>query len=72
MTCSKPPAEQHSHSSRADPPNKLRRTLRTLLFRSFVALGMDDPAWDATPFGRNGDRRLEGDVARAFFDAVLE
>ena len=43
-----------------------------LLFRWFVGLGMDDSVWDPTTFGKNRDRLLEGDVARAFFDAVLE
>ncbi len=42
-----------------------------LLFRWFVGLGMDDPVWVATTFTKNRDRLLEGDVARAFFDAVL-
>ena len=43
-----------------------------LLFRWFVGLGMDDPVWDATTFTKNRDRLLEGDVARAFFAAVLD
>jgi transposase len=43
-----------------------------LLYRWFVGLGMDDPVWDPTTFGKNRDRLLEGDVARAFFEAVLE
>ena len=42
-----------------------------LLFRWFVGLGIDDPVWVATTFTKNRDRLLEGDVARAFFDAVL-
>jgi transposase len=43
-----------------------------LLFRWFVGLGMDDPVWVPTTFTKNRDRLLEGEVARAFFDAVLE
>jgi transposase len=43
-----------------------------LLFRWFVGLNMDDPVWDATTFSKNRDRLLEGDVALAFFQAVLE
>jgi transposase len=43
-----------------------------LLFRWFVGLGVDDPVWVPTTFSKNRDRLLEGDVARAFFDAVLE
>jgi transposase len=39
-----------------------------LLYRWFVGLGMDDAVWVPT---KNRDRLLEGDVARAFFDAVL-
>jgi transposase len=42
-----------------------------LLYRWFVGLGMDDPVWVPTTFTKNRDRWLEGDVARAFFDAVL-
>ena len=42
-----------------------------LLFRWFVNLEMDDPVWDVTVFTKNRDRLLEGDVAQAFFDAVL-
>src|SRR6202051_4533615 len=41
-----------------------------LLFRWFVGLNMDDSVWDATVFSKNRDRLLEGDVARAFFEAV--
>jgi transposase len=42
-----------------------------LLFRWFVGLSMDDPVWDATVFTKNRDRLLEGEVAQAFFEAVL-
>jgi transposase len=42
-----------------------------LLFRWFVGLGMDEPIWDHTTFSKNRDRLLAGDVATAFFDAVL-
>jgi len=42
-----------------------------LLFRWFVGLGMDDGVWVPTVFTKNRDRLLAGDVARAFFDAVL-
>jgi transposase len=45
------------------------------LFRWFVGLSIDDPVWDAG-VGRNGvpknrDRLLKGEVAGAFFAAVL-
>ena len=43
-----------------------------LLFRWFVGLTMDDPVWDATVFTKNRDRLLNGDVARSFFQRVLE
>ena len=43
-----------------------------LLYRWFVGLGMDDPVWVPTTFTKNRDRLLEGDVAQAFFQAVLE
>ena len=42
-----------------------------LLFRWFVGLGVDDPVWVPTVFTKNRDRLLEGDVAEAFFEAVL-
>jgi transposase len=42
-----------------------------LLFRWFVGLRMDDPVWDATSFTKNRERLLRGDVAAAFFGAVL-
>ncbi|HKV98928.1 MAG TPA: IS5 family transposase [Vicinamibacterales bacterium] len=42
-----------------------------LLFRWFVGLGMDDPVWVPTTFTKNRDRLLAGDIAAAFFDAVL-
>jgi transposase len=43
-----------------------------LLFRWFVGLNMDDAVWDATVFSKNRDRMLESDVARLFFQAVVE
>src|SRR5437660_12143814 len=42
-----------------------------LLFRWFVGLGMDDAVWVPTVFTKNRDRLLAGDIAAAFFDAVL-
>jgi transposase len=42
-----------------------------LLFRWFVGLGMDDGVWVPTVFTKNRDRLLEGEVAEAFFGAVL-
>src|SRR5215204_1116403 len=42
-----------------------------LLFRWFVGLGVDDPVWDATTFGKNRDRLLAGDMAHKFLAAVL-
>jgi transposase len=43
-----------------------------LLFRWFVGLSMDDAVWDATTFTKNRDRLLQGEIAQAFFDEVLE
>src|SRR6186713_3514546 len=43
-----------------------------LLFRWFVGLGMDDAVWSPTTFSKNRDRLLEGDIAAAFFEAVME
>jgi transposase len=42
-----------------------------LLFRWFVGLNMDDLVWDPTTFTKNRDRLLEGDIAQAFFGAVV-
>ncbi len=43
-----------------------------LLFRWFVGLEMDDAVWDATTFSKNRDRLLRGEVAEAFFRAVVD
>jgi transposase len=42
-----------------------------LLFRWFVGLNLDESVWDRTVFSQNRDRLLEGDIARAFFEAVV-
>jgi transposase len=42
-----------------------------LLFRWFVGLGVDDPAWDHSTFSKNRDRLLEGDIAAKFLAALL-
>jgi transposase len=42
-----------------------------LLFRWFVGLNMDDTIWDVTVFTKNRERLLDGDIAEAFFQAVL-
>src|SRR6266496_4950241 len=43
-----------------------------LLFRWFVGLGMDGAVWTPTTFTKNRERLLAGDVARAFFEDVVE
>jgi transposase len=43
-----------------------------LLFRWFVGLNMDDSVWDVTVFTKNRERLLDGDIAGAFFRAVLQ
>lgn len=43
-----------------------------LLFRWFVGLDMDESVWDPTTFTKNRERLLEGEVAEAFFEAVLD
>src|ERR1700728_1741678 len=43
-----------------------------LLFRWFVGLNMDEPAWVPTVFSKNRERLMEGDVAQQFFDRILE
>ncbi len=42
-----------------------------LLFRWFVGLSADDPVWHVSVFTKNRERLLRGEVAQAFFDAVL-
>lgn len=43
-----------------------------LLFRWFVGLNLDDPVWDVTVFTKNRERLLKGDIARKFFQLVVE
>jgi hypothetical protein len=38
----------------------------------FVGLNMDDAVWDVTVFTKNRERLLAGDIAEAFFQAVLQ
>jgi transposase len=42
-----------------------------LLFRWFVGLGLDDPAWDHSSFTKNRDRLLKGEIAGKFLRAIL-
>jgi transposase len=42
-----------------------------LLFRWFVGLGIDDPAWVPTVFTKNRDRLLNTDIACKFLAAIL-
>ena len=42
-----------------------------LLFRWFVGLGVDDPAWDHSTFSKNRDPLLDGEVAAKFLAALL-
>jgi transposase len=44
----------------------------SILFRWFIGLSLDEPVWDPTTFTKNRDRLLAGDVAAAFFDAVVD
>src|SRR6188508_3171914 len=37
-----------------------------LLFRWFVGIGVDDPAWDHSSFSANRDRLLAGEIAAKF------
>ena len=42
-----------------------------LLFRWFVDIGIDDPAWDHSVFSKNRDRLLDADIAAKFLGAIL-
>jgi transposase len=44
----------------------------SILFRWFIGLSLDEPVWVPTTFTKNRDRLLAGDVAAAFFDAVVD
>src|SRR6202021_1385641 len=54
---------------RSIPPEKL---LRALLLRWFVGLNMDEPVWDVTVFTKNRERLLQADIAKKFFEQVLQ
>jgi transposase len=41
------------------------------LFRWFVGLSIDEAVWDVTVFTKNRERLLRGEIAEAFFGAVL-
>lgn len=43
-----------------------------LLYRWFLGMDMMEPGFDASTFSKNRERLLEHDVARIFFDAVVE
>ena len=43
----------------------------SVLYRWFIGLNLDDRVWSATTFSKNRDRLLRGDIAGAFFAAVL-
>ena len=43
-----------------------------LLFRWFVGLNMDDAVWDPTVFTKNRQRLLDGEVATAVLERVVE
>ena len=43
-----------------------------LLFRWFVGLNMDDAVWDSTVFTKNRQRLLDGEVATALLERVVE
>jgi len=42
-----------------------------LLFRWFVGLSADEPAWDHSSFSKNRDRLLDGEIAARFLSVVL-
>lgn len=61
---------QAFYSIRSERP-LMERLEYDLLFRWFVGLGIDDPAWDHSVFSKNRDRLLEGDIAAKFLVAIL-
>src|SRR3954454_22154085 len=61
---------QYLYTIRSERP-LMEESDYSALFRWFVGLGMDDAIWSPTTFSKNRDRLLDGDVASAFFEAVL-
>ena len=62
---------QALHSIRSE--RLLMEQLRyNFLFRWFVGLNMEESVWDPTVFSKNRDRLLGGDIAQAFFEAVMK
>ena len=49
----------------------MERSESDLLFRWFIGLWVDDPAWHPSTFSRTRDRLLEGEIAARFLSAVL-
>jgi transposase len=47
------------------------RLQHDLLFKWFMDLNIEDPAFDQSTFAKNRDRLLKHDVSRLFFEAVL-
>ena len=43
-----------------------------LLYRWFVGLSMDEPAWDHSTYTKNRDRLIEHEVVRALFGQVMQ
>ncbi len=42
-----------------------------LLFRWFVGIGIDEPAWDHSTFSKNRDQLLDGVVAARFLSTLM-
>jgi len=43
-----------------------------MLYRWFVGLSMEDPAWDHSTYTKNRDRLIEHEVVRALFERVMQ
>jgi transposase len=50
----------------------LRRLQYDLLFRFFLDMGIEEDAFDHSTFSKNRDRLIEHEVARRFFEGVVE
>jgi transposase len=61
---------QAFHSVRSER-QLMEQITYNMLFRWFVGLSMDAAVWDVTVFTKNRERLLAGDIAQAFFAAVL-
>ncbi len=50
----------------------MERIQHDILFRWFVGLSLEDPAWDHSTFSQNQERLLRSEIATKFFSRILD